>query len=296
MIKVHVRARPLHLPRGNMRVVGMRYLLPIIIAGLSCLHLVHHENLWSPRRAKICVLIPVTSRKQHWTSLEDTFLLPTLKSLASTCEPELFSYKIFIGYDVGDAFFDNRTTLEDITRWTAQHAPFAWLSTLSLSNPRCKPGPMMNFLSSHAYSDGCDFMYQIHDDTDLLTPWTSAFVAALRGFEPPLKGVVGPTCDERLLMMHNFVHRRHLEIFGTHYPVELTDWWMDDWIAFVYGKRNTRKLKEVVVSHHHDSPDMRFEVQWDAHDKLELLLQEGRLRQMTAEWAYPSQLWQHHFF
>jgi hypothetical protein len=39
----------------------------------------------------------------------------------------------------------------------------------------------------------CDFMYQVKDTTECLTPWTSAFVGALRTMSLPLRGVVGPS-------------------------------------------------------------------------------------------------------
>ena len=49
---------------------------------------------------------------------------------------------------------------------------------------------------------------------------------------------VGPLCDDgnARVLTHDFVHKTHLEVFeGRHYPKELTDWWLDDWISGVYG-------------------------------------------------------------
>ncbi len=86
-------------------------------------------------------------------------------------------------------------------------------------------------------------MYRINDDTELLTQWTSAFIDALESFKPLLRGVVGPTCNEGNtdILTRDFVHRGHLDVFPTHYPLELTDWWLDDWITFVYVENNTKK-------------------------------------------------------
>jgi hypothetical protein len=228
---------------------------------------------------KVCILVPVTSRKQDWKRLEDTFLYKMpLSSLAKTCEPEKFSYTVFVGYDAGDAFFDNPTTLTSIEQWMKANMPFASLATRLFVNELRKPGPIMNFLSREAYNDKCDFIYRINDDTELLTPWTSAFVNALRGFKPPLRGVVGPTCNEGQvsILTHDFVHRSHLDIFPTHYPPELTDWWLDDWITNVYGDQNTRKLGEVVVKHHVLAT--RYEVRWESEKVLKTLLTQGRLK------------------
>ena len=42
--------------------------------------------------------------------------------------------------------------------------------------------------------------------------------------------------------MHMHMH----SVFGAHaqlyYPVELVDWWMDDWITNVYGRARTQKV------------------------------------------------------
>ena len=240
------------------------------------------SDLHSSRTAnqdKVCVLIPVTSRKQVWGRLDDSFLFRMpLARLAETCEPDKFSYSIFVGYDEGDAFFDNMTTIDDLRRWMQANAPFASLEARSFANELEKPGPVMNLLSREAYADRCDFMYRINDDTEFLTPWTGAFVEALRGFTPPLRGVVGPSCVQgnSAILTHDFVHRSHLEVFPTHYPAALTDWWLDDWISSVYGERNTRKLSEVVVRHH--TMDMRYAVNREAEAILGHLIEQGRLR------------------
>ncbi len=230
------------------------------------------------KKDKICILIPVTSRKQNWKKIEDTFVyrMP-LSSLAKTCEPSKFSYTIFIGYDTGDTFFDNQHTLSALKQFATKNIPFAVLKTKAFTNDIQKPGPMMNFLSREAYEDNCDFMYRINDDTEFLNPWTSAFVNTLRSFHPPLQGVVGPTCHEgnTAILTHDFVHRSHLDIFKTHYPPELTDWWLDDWITFVYGDSNTKKLKEVVVRHH--VLDTRYEVRWESEKIYKSLIEQGKL-------------------
>jgi hypothetical protein len=203
--------------------------------------------------SSVCVLIPVTSRGQNWGHVEDSFLIRmALRNARNTSEDHLYNYTFYVGYDRGDAFFDNASTLADIRQWFGNNMGQMNLKTVSFLNPRQKPGPIMNALSQDAYSDGCEFMYRINDDTEFLTPWTSAFIRALESFKPPYRGVVGPTGHEgnTAVMTHDFVHRGHLDLFGTHYPPELTDWWLDDWISFVYGPHSTLKLEDVVVRHH----------------------------------------------
>lgn len=235
--------------------------------------------IYNYKKSKVCVTIPVTSRKQAWKKLEDSFLYQrALMSLSKTCEQGRYSYSVYVGYDVGDPFFDNPETLSSLHKWMGVNMPFASLEALPFENRQRKPGPAMNFLSRQAYNDGCEFIYRINDDTEFVTPWTSALIGALRNFSPPLRGVVGPTCNQgnTAILTHDFVHRGHLDIFPTHYPEELTDWWLDDWISAVYGEQNTRKLPEVVVVHH--VLDTRYEVKWGSERLLKSLVEEGRRR------------------
>lgn len=63
-------------------------------------------------------------------------------------------------------------------------------------------------------------------------------------------GAVGPLCRQgnTKILTHDFTHRTHMEIFdGEYYPPQLTDWWMDDWIARTYGSSRTRQSKTVEV-------------------------------------------------
>jgi hypothetical protein len=253
---------------------------------LGPLYVIHAQPTGKPivtqpmSKPAVCILIPVTSRTQTWQRMEDSFLYRmALTRLSDTLEPHAFSYTLFVGYDTGDAFFDNQTTLRSLKQWTRAHAPGVSLALRAFENRPQKPGPVLNFLSREAYAAGCDFMYRINDDTEFITPrWTSQFVDTLRGFAPPMRGVVGPMCHEgnTAILTHDFVHRSHLDVFPTHYPPLLTDWWMDDWISAVYGKNNTRRLTDVVVYHH--MVDTRYTVNWDAAQMLRPLIEEGRER------------------
>lgn len=231
-----------------------------------------------PNNPTVCILIPVTSAGQtQWSSLEHTFLYKyPFPTIPATCEPDSFAYHALIGYDSGDRLFDNQTTLDALQLLAHSTWPrHITLTTHSVANPRRKPGPVMNHLSNAAHAAGCDYLYRINDDTELLTRWTSAFVSTLASFTPPNIGVVGPTCHEgnTAILTHDFVHRTHIDIFGTHYPAELTDWWLDDWISRVYGESRTLKLHNVVVLHHVLAT--RYEVTWSSVEQLERLVGEG---------------------
>jgi hypothetical protein len=267
---------------------------PFVLVCLVHIHLIDEfildTTVVTPRPSRndrVCVLVPVTSRKyEDWARLEDTPLYADLfASLKHTCEPSRFLYSIYIGYDVGDAFYDNHTTLWAMRQWAAAHLPFAHLVAMPCANPLQKPVPVMNLLSRAAYNDSCDFMYQVKDTTECLTPWTSAFVGTLRDMSPPLRGVVGPTCEygNTAILTHDFVHRSHLDLFPTHYPAELTDWWADDWITAVYGPRNALRLAGVVVARR-PMQVMRYSVYWGGADRLRGLIEQGRAVVNVSGW------------
>lgn len=231
--------------------------------------------------SSVCLLIPVTSRKQDWRSLEDTLLyqLP-LASLGPTIRnTSAHSFRVFVGYDAGDALFDNGTTLAALSDHMRATLPSVAFEPRRVRNPKQQPVPVLNTLSRAAYRAGCDFMYHIDDDTEFVTPdWAPQFESVLRGFVPPLWGVVGPTCHEgnTAVITHDFVHRTHLDLFRTHYPPPLTTWWFDDWISNVYGPCNTHRLADVIVRDHPGRTGLRYDVDWASAEKLPDLIAEGR--------------------
>lgn len=233
------------------------------------------------RGSSVCVLIPVTSRKQDLRCLEDTLLyqLP-LASIGPTIQNSTSqSFQIFVGYDTGDPFFDNSTTLAALSAHMSTALPSVAFEAVRVRNPTQQPMPVLNSLSRAAYSAGCDFMYHIDDDTEFVTPdWATRFESTLRSFVPPLWGVVGPTCHEgnNAVITHDFVHRTHLDLFRTHYPPQLTTWWFDDWITNVYGPSNTHKLPDVIVRDHPERTVLRYDVNWESADQLPALTVEGR--------------------
>ena len=206
----------------------------------------------SPKLEEICVLIPVSSRGRSWATIFDSDLLRViLPSVERTCEPRQFRHRVLVGYDATDGFFNRSGTRSALLAHIRGSFSRFDATLLNFSNPLQKPGPVMNGLSRAAYDAGCDFMYRVNDDTEFVSPWATPLVRALRGFDPPLIGVVGPTCMEgnTAILTHDFVHRSHLDIFGHHYPPVLTDWWLDDWISLVYGPNRTLKHPGVTVIH-----------------------------------------------
>ena len=103
-----------------------------------------------------------------------------------------------------------------------------------------------------AYDDGADYLYQLNDDTILVSKgWAETMIADLAGsMVAPNVGVAGPldTNNERILT-HAFVHRTHVDIFGAFFPPAFKNWWSDDWISAVYGAEATFAHRDVMITH-----------------------------------------------
>ena len=126
------------------------------------------------------------------------------------------------------------------------------LKLVRVNNTFKKPGPVFLEMARAAYNDNADYFYRVNDDTEFVTKWAHIYITALNTFIPPL-AVIGPDCGQGnpFILTHDFVSRIHMEIFEmNYYPPQLTDWWMDDWISMVYGKKRTFKARAVEVVHH----------------------------------------------
>jgi hypothetical protein len=188
-----------------------------------------------------------------------TVLLP---SLAKTVEPG-FEFRVYVGVDEGDGFYDNDNNEKTVSDWFDKNVAspahkqgvMVTLKILVFSNKAHKPGPAFNHACKTAYQEGADYLYRVNDDSEFMTTFAKHFVAELGNRCPPNIGVTGPTCHEgnTQILTHDFTHRQHLEIFDEYYPVELTDWWLDDWVTHVYGAKHTSRVLDVVVKHRLDA-------------------------------------------
>jgi len=180
------------------------------------------------------------------------FLIP---SLLATFEPEKFEYRLYIGVDVGDSFYEDEATVRRLELLvpgvTVEVSPFRVTEKHHIP---------FNEILRKATADGADFLVRVNDDTEFVTPeWTSMGVAALRKLDPPNIGVVGPRVRSggsggpkinSQILTHDMVHKVHMDIFeGKYYPTVFHNQFLDDWITFAYGHR-TVFIDEWNVIHH----------------------------------------------
>jgi len=194
-----------------------------------------------------------------------------LPSFVRTVE-EGFEYWFYLGYDKGDPWLDDPDHLNQVRGWFDTHVAdtlrkrniVAKLVLSTWENPYRKPGPAFNHVTGVAYADGATWIYRINDDQTFDTPWARAFVDTLLGMGPPY-GVVGPACGQGAthILVVDFVHRTHHEIFPTHYPPALMAWWMDNWVSQVYGRKRTVRVTSAKITHLTGSHGTRYDGFYD---------------------------------
>jgi hypothetical protein len=189
---------------------------------------------------KIAMLIPVCSRYQTYTKLEDCpFFRVFLPNFNRTKELKGYKYKIFMGYDDDDTFYKGHCEiikkLADIDT-----------DIVMLTNCQHHPVKAWNELFERALKEGYEYHFQIGDDVGLETVgWTVRFVEHLKSQNNI--GTIAP-CEpmnywgrkqagKRIVNETNFVHKTHYDIFGYFFYPDIRNWYCDDWITFVYGDK-----------------------------------------------------------
>jgi len=217
----------------------------------------------------IAIIAAITTRTIKMKRLEDLTLFNTLlPSFVRTIDPG-FEYWFYLGYDVGDPWLDQPEHLQAVTAWFEQHVIqpakaekgiTVKLVTTRFENKWKKPGPAFIHTTGVAYADGATYLYRINDDIRFDTPWAKTFVDELQAMGAPY-GVVGPVCHEGAthILVVDFTHRTHHDIFPQHYPFSFTSWYMDDWISQVYGRKRTKRIDKVKIKHLVGSHGTRYD-------------------------------------
>ncbi|CAM9646875.1 unnamed protein product [Pylaiella littoralis] len=239
---------------------------------------VRDEDRLKMRKAKgetIAVCVPMTSRGTQMMSTNDslvwTHAFSTFLSSVDWRDPK-FRFHWYLGFDVGDPIYDAPGAAELLSREFVATAEREFddqgladneienlvpnkglrLKTKAYQGMQHAPSFVVSALIKDAYEDGCEYFYQINDDTLINTPgWAHVFTETLR--TNPLGrnvGVTGPadTNNDRILT-HAFVHRTHIDIFGRFFPTSFRNWWSDDWISNVYGREHTLRDHPMTITH-----------------------------------------------
>lgn len=172
---------------------------------------------------RIAFLVPTTTKSRNFVDMNQTYLYKyLLNSVKNTCS--LFDYKIFIGVDQDDDFYNNH--ISELSECDI---------TLLDSSYKGHLTRIWNVLFEKAYNIGYDYFVQCGDDISFKEHWLETCIASLSKNNDI--GIAGPIdVNNHKLITQTVVSRKHMEIFGYYFPDEIRNWYCDDWINRVYGE------------------------------------------------------------
>jgi hypothetical protein len=201
---------------------------------------------------------------------EQLQLLPFFRTLLpSFCRTgnRLYTYKFYVTYYTNDNLFKIKGmafAFQVMFRQNVQSMLDCRQYSLKL-DMRPVTLPEMPALAQHeavmnAYKDKMDFIYSVTDDTKFLTDgWTEMFIKKLYNHSPIFVGVVGPTLtfdshelnkpNQNNLLVSEFVHRTHIDIFGYHYPEAFPTLLARKWLTHAYQPDRACRINYAVVEH-----------------------------------------------
>jgi len=188
---------------------------------------------------KVGIIIPVTSRKTNWKTIQETYLFTHFSTSFNNTKCDQYEYIIYIGYDENDLIFDNDENINIIKKKINATVNFIKFNNI----PKGYLTKMWNNLFDIAYNDNCDYFYQCGDDIYFLHKgWTSMSIKML--LKNDNIGITGPINinGKQSILTQIFLSRFHKKVFGYFFPEEIKNTFCDDWINFVYKNNRTYKL------------------------------------------------------
>jgi hypothetical protein len=168
------------------------------------------------------------------TSLFRTFL-PSIEQTVTPLERERWSVQLYLCADDDDVLFINSTRFIENASPTSIRVKLLFVARVPNRVP-------IREAVEVARRDGAEFFHRTNDDIKYLSAgWLTASVRALLALTPPNVGVAGPKVygDGSTNKLHggmtiDVVHRTHLKIFSEYYPPQLSNWYTDTWMVYVY--------------------------------------------------------------
>jgi hypothetical protein len=195
----------------------------------------------------IGILIHSTTKYIKVPDLENLSLMSiALPSISVTMETE-YHYSVYIAIEKDDY-------LESVQNEIIKR--FCFVKIIIVTGVTFTDA--VNEIADVAYTDNMTSFVRINDDTRFISPnWASTGITTLFGFIPANVGVVGPTLiyankkkkDRNHVLIHDMVHRTHLDIFGFYCSPVFENCWADDWISEIYKPNRSTKITDWTVRH-----------------------------------------------
>ena len=160
-----------------------------------------------------------------------------------------YFYHFYLAFDINDSFFveahNQQLFLHEFLLKAKELCfPNGILTRLHLVWCRHKKMSAWahNDATMEAYWDNVEHVYRILDDTKMITKgWAERFLGQMKSYTPENVGVAGPnhTGGNTRILVLDFVHKTHIDIFGFYFPrVFRGKWYLYMYINFniLFGK------------------------------------------------------------
>ena len=243
---------------------------------------------------KVALIVPSTS-KRYKSVDELPLLLYFMKSLDNTLAAfDTMSVVLYLGYDEGDAMYDNEVTMNEIVSTIQQRAPSLLIKPVRLSGFEGKVVHIWNGLTRIAYDDGCEYYFLLGDDVLISTfNWIPRMINILR-YESKLLQNFGTVAFYDLLQPNRptfpVFHSTHLMIFGieTAFDPYFINSYADPWISDIYESFNSSFIAKNVKLYNAVGGDWRTTspryVPTDVHME-DYIDKVQRARRRIAQWV-----------
>ena len=191
---------------------------------------------------KIAFLIPSTTRNRPWKKIEETYLYTIFgESFLNTLSDDI-DYSIYINIDIDDPIYSKKGEKEKFERFIGEKAKIKWIDDGQVQKGFLTL--MWNYLFEKALEDNNEYFYQCGDDIWFEDKdWIKECIVQMKKQNDI--GICGPINPPNYrILTQTFVSRKHYEIFKCYFPVQIKNWWCDDWINFVYYPQYVTKLKK----------------------------------------------------
>ena len=199
-----------------------------------------NDNIQVENKTKrpIFAIVASTRSRPEWKLVSETPLqMHLIQSIAESITPDevlTWDIHLYVAVDDDDTFWVHGDNIPNL------RIP-SWMTLTFAIVPRVPNHIPFNEIAQVAYRDDAEYYCRVNDDSFFATSgWITQAVHALRQFDPPNVGVVGPTCPDgkTTILTHDMVHKTHMEIFHQlYYPPQFHNWFLDDWITFQYQQR-----------------------------------------------------------
>ena len=199
---------------------------------------------------KIAFLIPATSNKRPWKTVQETDLWNIL--LRSLQKNNLnYDISIYVGYDKGDKIY-GKTRHRVLFAKEFLGFKFTWVEFDETY--KGKVTHIWNELGKRAVADGFEYLNIMGSDIRVPkeTNWLSVFLMELyknknRGWVAGISPSDTKAGANTSIPTQFFIHRKHIDAFGFIFPWELTNWYCDNWLYSIYPEKLRVWLKRYVL-------------------------------------------------